>query len=88
MVVSRRSNDGDDSTQDPHRLELIIKSLLDEQSSKLGSTYQQQGFTISENAKAISALNDMILGVSLQLNQLMAEKGVGSSDSNNHHTPP
>ncbi|WOG95777.1 hypothetical protein DCAR_0415105 [Daucus carota subsp. sativus] len=73
MVSSRksRSQDGDD---DIHRMELILKSLLDEQSSKLDSTYQLQGNTIAANAKAIADLNEMIVGVSVQLNQLMSER--------------
>lgn len=64
---------------DTHRLEVILKALSDEQSNKLDLTYQQ-GITIAENAKAILKLNDMIVGVSVQLNKLMSEGGTTNEE--------
>ncbi|KAL8156902.1 hypothetical protein AgCh_001854 [Apium graveolens] len=69
-----KSNDGDDANPDPHRLEVIHNDLLEEQSSKLDNTYPQQRVTIAENAKSISKLNDMILGISVQLTKLISDK--------------
>lgn len=86
MVASRgKSNDGDDQSTDPHRMEVILKTLLDEHSTRLHNSYQQQGVTITENAKAISDLNDMILGVSLQLNKLVMD-GKPTDEQPNGHT--
>lgn len=91
-----KSNDGDEAHPDSHRLEVILKALLDEQSSKLDNTYQQQGVTIAENAKAISELNDMILGVPVQLTKLMSDKGknvdenilIGTTSSSQQRSTP
>lgn len=88
MVASRsgKSTDGDDAP-DIHRLEVLLKSLLDEHSSRLDMTCQQQGLTIADNAKAISEINNMLVGVSVQLNKLLSDTERSSSEGGAGHIP-
>ncbi|KAL8117276.1 hypothetical protein AgCh_015256 [Apium graveolens] len=68
-------NISEDADEEEHRIVVILKALLEEYGSKIDNTYLRQGVTIAEIAKAISELNDIILGISVQLTKLMSDKG-------------
>lgn len=62
----------------PQSLEVALKALLDNDSSKVDSLCHQHSLQISENSRSIAELHDMISGLSLQITQAFAEK-VGPS---------
>lgn len=52
----------------------MLKTVLEDFGARVECNNQQQGIRIAENARAISEISDLMSGLSLQLNQLMADK--------------
>lgn len=52
----------------------MIKTILEDFGARIECNNQQQGLRVAGNARAISEISDLLSGLSLQLNQLMADK--------------
>lgn len=81
MARSNRSSDhekdasqsatGDMESQpvNAEQMEVMIRTLLTDYSSRVDGLTQQQGLKISENAREISELSDLVTGLSVKMTQ-------------------
>lgn len=69
------------STTDLHRLEVSVRALLEEQNQRLMQSFHTNAQNIGQNAKSISALNELIVGLSMQVSKLVSNEGRTSETS-------
>lgn len=68
---------------DLHRLEVTLRTLLEEQNQRLVKTCHSNSQNISQNAKSIAALNELIVGLSMQITKLVPSEGRISESTRN-----
>lgn len=64
-------------------METSLKALIEEQSKKVTDSCIANSLNIDRNAKSISELNDLIMGLSLQVTKLAADKTNQISEKEN-----
>lgn len=69
------------TTTDLHRLEVSVRALLEEQNQRLMQSNLTNTQNISQNAKSIAALNELIVGLSMQISKLVSNEGRSSETS-------
>lgn len=76
QTKSSRTNesDGDAWATELQKLEATLKSLMEEQNKKVNDACHSNSLNIDRNTKSISELNDLILGLSVQLTKALADK--------------
>lgn len=63
-------------------LEMMIKAFIEDYGARIENNNQQQIMRVAENTRAISEISDLLSGLSLQMNQLMADR-MKRGDSDN-----
>lgn len=78
-TTTRPAEHSDDEGGDLQRLEVNVRNLLEEQNKRLLDSCSANAQNINQNAKSISALNDLIVGLSMQINKLISQDGTPGS---------
>lgn len=68
------NNSGTDPLPSMAEIELMLKNVLDDYESKLESVNLQHRLSITDNTKAISEINDLVMDLSLQIIQMNSDK--------------
>lgn len=90
-MAQGRNNRSTDATEEKggqsglHRLEATVKALLEEQNQRMIQACQTNTQNITQNAKSIAALNELIVGLSMQISKIASNEG-RSSDSSRTNT--
>lgn len=80
--TTRASDHSDDEgTDQRYRLEVTVRTLLEEPNQRLVHSCSANAQNITQNAKSISALNELIVGLSVQINKLLSSEGHTHSSS-------
>lgn len=86
-------SDEETERTDFRRIEVNLNSLFEAQNQRLIQTCNNNNLNIEQNAKSIAELNELLLGLSMQVSKLVANEGRGSAnagpegDSENTQTP-
>lgn len=86
QTKNSRSNEIVDSESlafELQKLEFSLKSTLEEQNKHVNEACQSNSLNIDKNAKAIGELNDLVLGLSVQLTKLVSEKSPDENSLSN-----
>ncbi|KAL8127908.1 hypothetical protein AgCh_014740 [Apium graveolens] len=99
MAQGRNTRDGANSDEegertDLHRMEVNLRSLLEEQNQRLIQACNNSSANIDQNAKNIVDLNELVLGLSMQVAKLVSHEGKESAHTSSdtsgdmgNHTP-
>lgn len=84
MVQTKNSKNADTSVPEENlnteiqKLEVTLKTLLEEQNQKMIENSNLNSTNIDKNTRSIAELNELMLGLSLQITKLVSnEEGVG-----------
>lgn len=79
---SGTSDDEGGDISDLGRLEVSLRSLFETQNQRLVQTLNNNNMNIEQNAKSIFEINDLLVGLSMQVTKLVASKTKGSENTN------
>lgn len=81
------ATEGEGTSNELQKLEVNLKTLLEEHSKKIDVVCTTQNSHIAQNTKAIADVNDLVLGLTVQISKLVNGGRDGSSGTSFARTP-